>query len=170
MGVAMYRNRTRMCVSIFLLVMAAHPLLGQDNARIFDKLAGEWIGNGKLMGRTAGFTMTWERQEDFAILKFANGFVDSDRQVTSVLNSVAVYRTSVVHPEAVWLDSRNQRIEIQWEATDSTLVSHWTGATEAGRTTYRALSIDEIEVVDEVESGDSLRVFATALYNRLKPN
>ena len=96
--------------------------------------------------------MHWEPKDSFAVLTFANSFVAPDGQVTSVLNSAAIYRTSSDTPEAVWLDSRGVRVEIRWEATDSTLVSHWTAPTESGRTTYRVRSSDEIEVVDEVLS------------------
>ena len=160
--------RFRMCVLVLVAIAAARPLTGQESDPIFGRLTGEWTGEGTLMGRTAQFTMTWKHQRGFAVLEFANAFVNSDQQTTPVLNAVALYRSSPANPEAVWLDSRNQRVEIRWEALDSTLVSHWTAATEAGRTTYRVLSIDHVEVVDEVLSGDAWRIFGTAEYRRVR--
>jgi hypothetical protein len=146
--------------------LVAAPLAAQDTVSAFDHLQGAWHGTGTLMGRDARSTMTWRMSDGFAILTFANGFAAPDGQITPVLNAVAVYRTSPATPEAVWLDSRGVRIDIAWEASDSTLVAHWTAPTEAGRTTYRVRSADAIEVVDEVQSGNSWRTFGTARYRR----
>ena len=150
-----------------LLLSATWPLAAQETAAVFEQLGGEWRGEGTLMGRQAQFTMSWQPQHGFAVLTFSNSFVAEGGQITPVLNSVAVYRTSPDNPEAVWLDSRGARVEIRWETSDSALVSHWTAPTEWGRTTYRVSSGDEIEVVDEVLNGDTWRTFATARYVRV---
>ena len=146
------------------VMLAATPVHGQE-AAVFGDLAGEWRGAGTLLGRTAEFSMCWEPGDGFAVLRFANAFVDADVRVP-VLNAAAVYRTSPANPEAVWLDSRGVRVEIRWEASDSALVSHWTAPTEEGRTTYRVRSAAELEVVDEVSTGDGWRTFGTADYTR----
>ncbi|MFW6088411.1 MAG: hypothetical protein ACODAB_01585 [Gemmatimonadota bacterium] len=147
-------------------------LAAQEPARdadVFEALVGEWRGEGSLMGRDAQFSMRWESGDGFAVLTFANAFVDADSQVVPVLNSVAVYRTSRANPEAVWLDSRGVRVEIRWEASDSTLVARWTAPTEEGRTTYR-VRVDEVEVVDEVSTDEGWRTFGTARYTRAPPS
>lgn len=153
-----------------LLLAAALPggSSAQDATSIFGGLAGDWRGEGTLMSRQAQFTMNWDVKDGFAVLTFSNSFVGPDGQITSVLNSAAIYRTSPDTPEAVWLDSRSVRVEIRWEATDSTLVSHWSAPTESGRTTYRVRSSNEIEVVDEVLSNEQWRTFATARYTRAR--
>lgn len=149
-----------------LFLSVAWPLAAQDTAPVFGQLAGEWRGEGTLMGRQAQFTMSWQMQDSFAVLTFSNSFVAEDGQVTAVLNSAAIYRASPDNPEAVWLDSRGVRVEIRWETSDSALVSNWTAPTESGRTTYHVRTRNEIEVVDEVMSGDAWRTFATARYTR----
>lgn len=156
-------------VTIALAMTASLSGQDEDAAPVFNRLQGEWRGQGTLMGRSAAFTMHWQRRDGFAVLTFSNGFADSSGSVTPVLNAVAIYRTSPNSPEAVWLDSRGVRIEIHWEASDSVLVSYWTAPTESGRTTYDARSIDEVEVVDEVSSGSSWRIFGTARYRRARP-
>jgi hypothetical protein len=133
---------------------------------VFERLRGEWLGEGTLLGRAARFTMRWQHGDGFAVLTFSNAFVDAAGNATPVLNAAAVYRTDGDKPEAVWLDSRGERIEIRWEATDSALVSHWTAPNERGRTTYSARSADEVEVVDEVLSGETWRTFGTARFTR----
>jgi len=157
--------RTGLAIGVLLLVTS--PLSAQEPAAVFERLGGEWRGEGTLLGRAARFEMRWEPRGMLAVLTFENAFVDSSGQVTPVLSAAAVYRTSLQSPEAVWLDSRGVRIEIRWTATDSTLVASWTAPEEAGRTTYRVLSSEELEVVDEVETDGALRAFATARYRRV---
>lgn len=113
--------------------------------------------------------MQWRAQNGFAVLEFTNGFVDSIGNVTPTLRAAAVYRTDPSSPEGVWLDSRGVRIELAWEASDSTLVVTWTAPTETGRTTYRVRSSGEVRVVDEVRSGDAWRTFGRAVYRRRAP-
>ena len=145
----------------------AVPLVAaQNGAAVFQRLAGEWRGEGTLMDRSARFDMRWDLRGRFAMLTFANAFVDATGRTTPVLESAAIYRTSSDAPEAVWLDSRGERIEITWMATDSTLIADWTAPTEAGRTTYRIVSAEGLEVVDEVMRDGSLVTFATARYER----
>lgn len=144
----------------------ASPRLADLQSDIFQRLRGDWRGEGTLMGRAARFTMRWESGDGFAMLVFSNAFVDTAGNATPVLNAAAVYRTSAEQPEAVWLDSRGERVEIEWEASDSLLVANWTAPRERGRTTYRVLSSDELEVVDEVMSGEAWRTFGRARYTR----
>jgi hypothetical protein len=146
--------------------IAPSSLAAQTTTPVFDRLAGQWQGEGTLMGRSAAFTMTWMRHGDLAVLTFGNAFADSAGQVTPVLDAAAVYRTLVATPEAVWLDSRGVRIELDWQATDSTLVADWTAPGETGRTTYRVVGPDVIEVTDEVRTDEGWRTFAAARYGR----
>lgn len=141
-------------------------LTAQTTAPVFDRLAGEWQGAGTLMGRSAEFTMTWTPHGELATLAFSNAFRDSTGAVTPVLEAVAAYRTVSETPEAVWLDSRGVRIEIDWQATDSTLVADWSAPNESGRTTYRVRGPDAVDVTDEVRTDEGWRTFATARYRR----
>lgn len=154
-------------VAVLVLASCASTPAADPTGTVFDRLTGDWRGEGTLLGRDARFTMTWRPHRDFAVLTFGNGFVDPDGGTTPVLNAAAVYRTTADNPEAVWLDSRGVRIEIRWEASGSTLVAHWTAPTERGRSTYRTLGPDRVEVVDEVLSGDEWRVFGTARLSRV---
>ena len=161
-------NVQRWCAAV-AWVLAAPSLAAQDAAPVFAHLAGDWRGEGTLMGRSARFTMSWQHHHGFALLTFGNAFVDSTGRVTPVLQAAAVYRTSPARPEAVWLDSRGVRVEIRWDASDSALVAHWTAPTETGRTTYRVRSADALEVVDEVRRDAGWRTFGTAHYQREVP-
>lgn len=147
--------------------LAPSALAAQSAAPVFDRLAGEWRGEGTLMGRSAEFTMTWTPHGELATLVFSNAFPDSTGALTPVLEAVAAYRTVRETPEAVWLDSRGVRIEIAWQATDdSTLVADWSAPNESGRTSYRVVGPDAVEVTDEVLTDEGWRIFATARYRR----
>jgi hypothetical protein len=51
---------------------------------------------------------------------------------------------------------------------DSTLTVEWgTPETELGRTVYRLVGVDRVEVEDFVRKGDAWRSFGRASYNRL---
>lgn len=150
--------------------LATPGLSAQEPAPVFDQLRGDWCGEGTLMGRTARFAMGWRLHAGFAVLTFANGFTDTAGEITPALDAAALYRTSPERPEAVWLDSRDVRIEIRWEASDSALVAHWTAPTESGRTTYRIRSAEAVEVVDEVMRGSEWAMFGTARYRRAGPD
>jgi hypothetical protein len=160
----------RLCTLTACVLAAVSPGAAQDAAVVFDRLHGEWRGEGTLTGRTAQFTMRWHHRDGFAVLAFANAFADPTGRVTPVLNAVAVYRTAVKNPEAVWLDSRGARLQIRWETSDSALVSYWAAPGETGRTTYRVLAAHELEVVDEVRDGHAWRTFGTARYRRTRPD
>lgn len=127
------------------------------SADIFSRLEGRWTGDGQLMGQAATFEMSWERRGDgLAVLDFTNPF----------LHAVAVYRIAGGPAEATWLDSRPERITIEWEATGSMLIARWSSASESGRSEYELVSEDEAVVRDYVDGADGARLFGEARYRR----
>lgn len=138
----------------------------QDAAAVFEQLEGTWAGPGTLFGQPAAFTMRWDVSEGLASLHFTNALVDADGTETPVLSAAAVYRIDG-EPTGVWLDSRGERVELTWTVADRALVVDWRASTESGRTTYRPVDRDGVEVVDEVAAGDGWRVFGTALHARV---
>ena len=145
-------------------VVAQEP--SDETPGVFARLEGSWSGEGKLFGSTAAFDMRWEKNGATSVLTFANARVDSTGRRTPMLNAVALYRTSRSTPRAAWEDSRGLRLEIQWTASDSLLVSDWSAATESGRTSYRVNADGTVTVQDEVKGAEGLRPFGSATYRR----
>ena len=112
--------------------------------------------------------MRWNVADGLASLRFSNALLDEAGAATPVLTAVATYRTEGV-PEGVWLDTRGERLELTWATEDDALVVRWRAASESGRTTYRTVSPDALEVVDEVMSAGAWRVFGQARYTRIDP-
>lgn len=148
-------------------VGAASPnqVAAQDAAAVFERLEGTWAGSGTLFGRPAAFTMRWDVSGGLASLRFTNALVEADGTETPVMSAAAVYRIDG-DAEGVWLDSRGERVELAWTVADGALVVDWRASAESGRTTYRPVDGDRVEVVDEVAADDGWRVFGNASHAR----
>ena len=161
-------------VSWALLATTAPSAAAQDRPAEPDSsglpaaLLGEWVGEGELFGRPAKFSMAWRTALDgrFLELAFENAFPDSGGGSTVVLRATAFYRIAPPH-DGVWMDTRGEILTLRAEIGDSALVTRWTSPTEEGRTTYRLLGPERLEVVDEVIADGSPRVFARAVYARI---
>lgn len=151
-----------------LVATLAFPavVVGQDGPDVLSALEGRWSGDGTLMGRSARFEMTWTRVLNgrFLRLEFRNAFADVD-PVQTVLEADAYYRLGGAELTGSWMDTRGVILSLRATVGDSELVTDWTGS-ESGRTTYRVIDSNTVEVVDLVRSGDEWREFAVARYQR----
>ena len=136
-------------------------------APVFERLMGAWEGDGQLFGQPASFSMRWEWTLDrrFVELSFENRLIQPDGSGRTVLRARAFY-TATEPLRGAWFDTRGEILELSAAATDSTLVAEWSAESETGRTTYRILEPDLLEVRDEVLGDDGLRVFGVASYRR----
>jgi len=128
-----------------------------------DAFLGTWTGTGTLFGSPSDYTMTWERtlRDRFLRLSFRN----------SAIEATAFYRVADDPTwTGTWHDSRGvtQPLSATW--SDSTLEVAWgSPETEQGRTTYRLVGPDAIDVRDEVLRGEAWSVFGEARYARARP-
>lgn len=133
----------------------------------FSKLEGAWEGSGVLLDRPAEFQMKWEVMgSGFVRLTFSNAWVKEGGSLTPVLSSQAVYYLDGSSAIGVWLDDRPQRLTLQASVTDSSVVTHWTAATEEGRTEYLIRSPEVVVVRDFVGVNGAERLFAEATFRR----
>lgn len=162
--------RRALLIAVGALASVA-PLAAQSvpEGRVLDRLAGEWVGTGELLGRSASFSMTWTAEsEGYYGLDFRNAFVTADGAETPVLHARAVYRLDPSGDTAlgVWIDDRPQRITLDAVVTDSTVATEWTAPTERGRTEYLASATGEVVVRDWVQVDGAWRPFGEARYRR----
>lgn len=131
-------------------------------------LEGSWEGKGELLGRPATFVMTWQRALDgrFLRLEFGNAFADTD-PVQPVLESHAYYLLGGAILNGQWMDSRGAMLSLRAEVVGTALVTNWTGR-ESGRTEYRVIDDDTLEVTDYFQSDGEYRLFAKARYGRIR--
>jgi len=135
---------------------------------VFAALEGHWIGEGTLLGRDASFTMHWDATNpEFVRLSFTNAWTGADGTETPVLEAEALYHPRGSTASGVWIDDRPQRLVLDAEATDSTLITHWTAEAEEGRTEYVVRARDLVIVRDFVHVDGVQRPFGEAMYRRV---
>ena len=150
-------------------LVCPRTVAAQDNrAGVLATLEGSWEGEGELMGRSATFVMTWERALNgrFLRLDFQNAFADTD-PVQSVLESHAYYLLGDTVLTGQWMDSRGVILSLRARVVGTALVTEWTGE-ESGRTEYRVIDENALEVNDYVRVEGEYRPFAKARYRRVR--
>ena len=161
--------RAVLLIVFVTMLGAAPPVVAQsDLDRVLATLEGSWEGEGELLDRPATFAMTWERVLDgrFLRLEFRNAFTDVD-PIQPVLESHAYYLLDGPALTGQWMDSRGVILALKAEVVGSTLVTYWSGE-ESGRTEYRVLGEDALEVIDYVQAEGGYYPFAQARYRRVR--
>jgi hypothetical protein len=144
-----------------------------DEARtrgVLAQLAGEWQGEGEVLGTASVQRARWEPALDAAFFRFVfdNRMTAADGRA-SRFRAEAFYRVgSDGTISGTWLDSRGMTLPLAGSVDDSgALVILWgTEATERGRSTYRLVE-DALEITDEVVGEDgNWRVFGQTRLTR----
>jgi hypothetical protein len=159
---------------IALLLLGSPALADADEGRtrgFFAALAGEWQGEGEVLGMAAALRARWEPALDAAFFRFAfdNRMTAADGR-QSRFQAEAFYR--VGRDGAVtgtWLDSRGVTLPIAGRLDEAgTLVMRWgTVETEQGRSSYR-LEADALDITDEVMTPEGAwRVFGRTRLTRI---
>lgn len=130
-------------------------------------LAGDWTGEGELMGRPARFAMCWDEvlAGAFMRLTFANHFTAPEGD-QPVLQATGYYPTAAGATGGTWVDSRGVVFDLRVEEGPSSVVVVWTGEEEEGRTTYEMTSDSTLVSRDEVRAEGGYRLFAMGTLRR----
>lgn len=147
---------------------AAPPPQEPEWPAVVVALEGDWEGSGTLFGSPASFTMSWHRSlgDRFVRLVFRNALVTDDG-ASPVLQAEAFYRPADDGGLAGhWFDTRGEVVTLRARVADDRIVADWQASSESGRTTYRVVDADTVEVVDEVVGADGLQEFGRATYTR----
>lgn len=165
---------TRASTLACLAFLAAPAVFAQEAGPVplvFERLEGSWTGSGSLFDRPAAFRMEWRLDWEgrVAALRFDNAFLAEDGRRTPVLEAAAYYLTaSNGGGRGMWIDSRGEILALRYTADGTALTVHWEGS-ERGRTAYRLVEKDLLEVRDYVRAGEEWRSFGQATYRRTPP-
>lgn len=164
---------TRVAVLLAILqVPLSAQEVGQSDTSFVDRLIGAWHGEGKLFGADAVFSMTWERVlgGQFIRLTFENK-LQRPNEAARVLQAQAFYKSAGVDRlEGTWFDSRGMVLPLEGSVAPASLTTLWgTPATEQGRTVYRVVDEERVEVEDYVLKEGQWHEFGRATYRRV-PN
>jgi len=119
------------------------------------RLLGDWQGSGLVSGRASSLTMTWSRDPGPRLLhlRFRNEMA-GERGV-EVFEGRGYYRLAQQGADGTgtWIDSRGLILPLTTRTTSDSLTTEWgSEGTERGRTEYRFVEQDRLEVVDWVHA------------------
>ncbi len=121
------------------------------------------------MGMNAEFRMQWEwvLENKFIRLTFQNKILRSDGDEL-ILKAQGFYQPKGGEQyKGTWFDSRGMVLPLHASVKDSGLVTLWgTPETEQGRTIYRLVDKDKIELKDFVLKDNDWKQFGYAVYQR----
>lgn len=131
---------------------------------------GTWQGEGKVMGLESKITMTWEEiwGGKFTKLLFRNEMKTKNGE-TQIFEGNAYYKNIDLNKyQGNWFDSGGEYHPIDADLIDNSLNSLWgTNETKLGRTIYRLIEKDKMEIVDSIKTKDGTwREFGRSVLNR----
>lgn len=137
-----------------------------------NRLRGVWKAEGKAFGMEANFSMKWEwvLQNRFIQLSYKIEMRGKDGQ-PQIFEGTAFYKPAANGKyEGTWFDSQRSIHPLAATADSSALTSFWgRPETEQGKSIYRLLDENRIEVVDAVRAKDgSWREFSRNIFAREK--
>lgn len=155
-------------VALSLLLLVPGLACAQTES-VFKRLGGAWTGEGKAMGMPATLQMSWDwvLGEKFLRLSLKNEMKGENGQVR-VFEGHAYYQPAEGKCEGTWFDSRGVSFPIKCSVDGPALTAIWgSTTTEQGKSIYRLLGDEKLEVVDFVKQPDgSWREFGRFVVNR----
>ncbi|NER12546.1 hypothetical protein GWK08_03770 [Leptobacterium flavescens] len=156
----------------FLLILFLLPLCmsGQETSGFFEKIKGEWKGEGNLFGTEASFYMNWktELEGKFMTLDFKNKFKTGEGTVREM--KAKAFYTLKEEVKGYWLDSRGVMLPLKGNRQADKMLIYWgdDGSTEKGKTEYSIVSDNKVEVKDYVFRDEKYVPFGHAVYQKLE--
>ena len=148
---------------LLVLILALHGhAFAQVQApagTLVDRFHGSWQGDGKTLGMNARLQMKWEPVlgGKFVRLSLRNEMTTPAGK-KQIFEGHAYYqrdRASETVYEARWFDSRGLSFPIKARIEGESLVAEWgSPETEQGKSVYRLLEPNRMEVIDSVKQKD----------------
>lgn len=162
--------KRRNCLLIIVFALTVLTAEAQIDNPFFDKVEGEWSGKGTLFGTPATFKMSWQKvlSRQFIHLQFSNSFKDQNGN-TQGIESKAYYRWSGSSENTgYWFDSRGVMFGLKFSIEEDELTVLWGDPKiEEGRTEYRLIEGNRIEVKDFVKRNGVFTQFGEAVYTKI---
>jgi hypothetical protein len=161
------------CALSWLALMALPPLAvhaDEPSDNFLNRLSGVWKAEGMAFGMEAKFHMQWAwvLQNRFIQLSYKIEMRGKDGQ-PRIFEGTAFYKPGASGKyEGTWFDSQRSIHPIEATADSAALTSFWgKPETEQGKSVYRLLDENRIEVVDAVRAKDgSWREFSRNTFAR----
>lgn len=170
----MKRVHVLLCVTAAILgyIQSDERVFAKTQKDVFPKqFLGRWSGEGRSMGMDSKPMMTWESVlgDKFLRLYFRNEMKTAQGKVEIFEGPAYYHSTAEGKFRGSWFDSGGAAHPINAVFEDHTLKAEWgTTETQLGRTNYRLINPDLIEIVDSVRLKDGTwREFSRTLLKRM---
>ena len=124
---------------------------------ISSKLAGSWAGEGKAFGRPSRPEMKWELTLNgkFIKLNYKNE-MKSSKGETQIFEGHGYYKSlGGGKYQGTWFDSQGEQHPISATFENDALTANWgTPETKLGKTVYRLIAPNEMELIDSIRKKD----------------
>ncbi len=141
-----------------ICTLSLYGSVGVQAAGAQDPLAflhGQWIGEGTTSGFLASQALTWKPalQGRFTALELHNT-MSNEAGESFVFEGVAYYSaTEAQEFTGIWVDSQGNIHPLKAVLKDTVLLADWgSEETELGRSEYRLLPDERLEVVDSIRN------------------
>lgn len=136
---------------------------------LFQRLEGKWLSVSGHSDNRLEDTMTWTSTLNgkFHLLKYRIWLAQDTGEAVK-FEGIAYYRSDDSRElDAFWADSSGDLHPIVAERSGDTLLSHWgQEGGKQGRSRYKLLAPDEIEVTDWIRVGDEWREFNRTIFKK----
>lgn len=135
-----------------------------------ERYLGAWKGQGQMMGRDSQVQMKWETVLDgrFVRVQFRTEWQTPDGKPQAFEGHAYYQQQKDGKYRATWFDAQGATLNIDAEFDGQALTSLWgPGAEKRGKTIYRLVSAEQIEVIDSARSKEGeWREFSRATFKR----
>lgn len=163
------KNSCRLFPLVLIFLAFQNSLAAVDTLKPF---IGTWQGEGKVMGLESKITMTWEEiwGGKFTKLIFRNEMKTKNGE-SQLFEGNAYYKNIDLNKyQGNWFDSGGESHPINATYIDNSLDSLWgTNETKLGRTIYRLIEKDKMEIIDSIKTKDGTwREFGRSVLTKMK--
>ena len=140
-----------------LLAVASVPLAEETTpSQPLEQWLGEWHGTGTTSGAAARLTLKWERALGGRFVRLTLLNEIGNEPTRQRFEGLAMYWPGVAgRVNGRWFDSQGVVHLLDGALEPDALIAEWgDGTTARGRSTYRLLGADAMEVIDEIRRKD----------------
>ena len=142
--------------AILLTFSSALPAQDTAPSQPLEQWLGEWQGTGTTSGAPARLTLKWERALGGRFVRLTLLNEIGSEPTRQRFEGLAMYWPGAAgRMNGRWFDSQGVMHVLVGALQSDALIAEWgDGTTPRGRSTYRLLSADAMEVIDEIRGKD----------------
>ncbi len=168
----MKRRITFLVIPLSFLCIFVFAFAQTTSHSLMSRLNGYWHTEGKAFGHKADIIMEWKPVLEGAFYQISYKITNKlpSQNNLQVFSGIGYYKAiDSTHFEGTWFDSQGAIHPLSASCDDSSLTTLWgKPETQLGKTIYRFVSVDSVEITDFIMKKDSTwREFSRNIVNRM---